>query len=109
MQGHESDIVLLDWVNLYGDRLGFLDDSRRINVALSRARASPITFFSHDTSNEIYKPRKRKHKGSSPPMEVTNHWDWLVQRGFDIIVPAKEDGWAGMRSTAHKFSVGALA
>ncbi|KAI7969567.1 hypothetical protein EIK77_005197 [Talaromyces pinophilus] len=109
MQGHESDIVLLDWMNLYGDRLGFLDDSRRINVALSRARASLITFFSHGTSNEIYKPRKRKHKGSSPPMEVRKHWDWLVQRGFDIIVPAKEDGWAGMRSTANKSSVGALA
>ncbi|GAM34882.1 hypothetical protein TCE0_015f02759 [Talaromyces pinophilus] len=96
MQGHESDIVLLDWVNLYGDRLGFLDDNRRINVALSRARASLITFFSYGTSNEIYKPRKRKHKGSLPPMEVTNHWDWLVQRGFDIKVPAKEDGWAGI-------------
>ncbi|KUL83295.1 hypothetical protein ZTR_11341 [Talaromyces verruculosus] len=96
MQGHESDIVLLDWVNLYGDRQGFLDDNSRINVALSRAHASLIVFSSHGTSNEIDKPRKRKRKGSSPPMEVTNHWDWLVQRGFDINVPAKEDGWAGI-------------
>lgn len=46
MQGHESDIIILDWVNAYGDGLGFLKGNRRINVALSRARTSLIVFFS---------------------------------------------------------------
>lgn len=39
MQGQESDIVILSMTrsNRYG-RIGFLNDSRRMNVALSRAR-----------------------------------------------------------------------
>lgn len=83
---------MLDWVNLYGGRLGFLGDNRRINVALSRAHASLIIFFSQSPSNDLDRPRRKKQRGNSPPTEVTNHWDWLVQRGYDIIIPPEALG-----------------
>jgi superfamily I DNA and/or RNA helicase len=53
MQGHESDVVILDWVNKYGDNLGFLKDDRRANVALTRARACLIIVLGAPAGDEF--------------------------------------------------------
>lgn len=82
MQGHDSDIVILDWVNIYGEDLGFLKDDRRANVALSRARACLIIFFS--VSQIVEEPevdKRKKGKGKEKP-EVLTHWDFLVARSL---------------------------
>lgn len=57
MQGHETDIVFLDWTNfdwtnVYRGPLGFLTDDRRTNVALSRAHSSLVVLFSRGKSGE---------------------------------------------------------
>lgn len=74
MQGHESDIVILDWVNGYGRQLGFLRDDRRANVALTRARASLIFLFHRDR----FMPYYDEDEVDKP--EVQTHWDYLVEK-----------------------------
>jgi superfamily I DNA and/or RNA helicase len=82
MQGHESDIVVLDWVNGYGRQLGFLRDNRRINVALTRARASLIVFFHRDRFISYY----GEDEVDRP--EILTHWDYSVRR--KLVIRVKE-------------------
>eukprot|EP00918_Siedleckia_nematoides_P056803 GHVU01123942.1.p2 GENE.GHVU01123942.1~~GHVU01123942.1.p2 ORF type:complete len:115 (-),score=13.23 GHVU01123942.1:45-389(-) len=48
IQGRENDVVALSLVRTAG-RLGFSDDARRINVALTRARCGLIVIGHGDT------------------------------------------------------------
>ena len=49
-QGHEADVVLLSFVRASkGGRLGFVNDRRRVNVALSRAKCGALLFGNVDT------------------------------------------------------------
>lgn len=74
MQGHESEIVILDWVCSMNGRLGFLKDNRRVNVALTRARASLIlvTSITDDINEEM--PRDK----NADSIEILSFWDHLV-------------------------------
>ncbi|KAI7977218.1 hypothetical protein EIK77_005423 [Talaromyces pinophilus] len=102
MQGHEADIVFVDWTNLYGSKLGFLKDNRRTNVALSRAHSSLVVFFSQgksasdDSDNER---RAKKRKRNTAPPEVLKHWDWMVQNSKDIHVPPKNSTASGINAS----------
>lgn len=82
MQGHESDIVILDWVNGYGRQLGFLRDDRRANVALTRAHASLIVLFHKDESKSDDFGGWRRTKKP----EVLQHWDYLGGKDYIISV-----------------------
>lgn len=83
MQGHESDNVILDWVNGYGKQLGFLRDDRRINVALTRARASLIVFFHRDRFLSYY------DEDDADKPEVLTHWDYLLEK--NLVIRVKDD------------------
>jgi hypothetical protein len=73
MQGHESDVIILDWVVGSGDNLGFLADDRRANVALTRARTNMIVFYPESSGDGA-----RKRKQTTP--EVVAHTAYLVKR-----------------------------
>ena len=81
-QGRESDIVIFDTVrcNTHHE-IGFLKDMRRLNVALTRARAAVIVVGDRDTLT----------KGTAD-LESTTVWKRLLDRlvgmelGMDDIV-----------------------
>jgi hypothetical protein len=81
MQGHEYDVVILDWVNGISDRLGFLTDNRRVNVALTRARRGLIVVF-NDTTSQDNKGDAKPFMGKTP--EVVAHWNYL--RVIDVVI-----------------------
>jgi hypothetical protein len=73
MQGHESNVIILDWVIGSGDNLGFVADDRRANVALTRARTNMIVFYPESNDDA---PSKKKR--TTP--EVIAHTRYLVKR-----------------------------
>jgi superfamily I DNA and/or RNA helicase len=88
MQGHESDIVLLDWVCGEADGLGFLKDDRRINVGLTRARSSLIVLYREGLS-EVPDSHKRQKRGRVS--QVVEHWTKLIRNNRTIEVSYKDD------------------
>lgn len=87
IQGRESDIVIFDTVgcNTHHD-IDFLKDMRRVNVALTRARAAVIVAGDRDTLT----------KGTAD-LESTRVWKRLLGKPvgmelgmFDIVKDAKE-------------------
>lgn len=82
MQGHESDIVILDWVNGYGKQLGFLRDDRRANVALTCAHASLIVLYHKDKSESDDFDGWRRTKKP----EILEHWNYLGGKDYIISV-----------------------
>lgn len=77
IQGSEFDIVILSLVRAfntkYGNRtVGFLDDMRRLNVALSRAKKKLIIIGNLDTLCDEKAHRKNDKTLSIEPTEVFN-------------------------------------
>lgn len=83
MHGHESDVVIIDWVICYHDELGILSDGRLVNVALTRCRASLITVF-HDGVVDVGPGRVEHTK--TPQLRA--HWDHLKSSG--LVIDVKE-------------------
>ncbi|CRG91601.1 ATP-dependent helicase NAM7 [Talaromyces islandicus] len=77
MQGHESDIVLLDWVCGEADGLGFLKDDRRINVGLTRARSSLIVLYNDACIEASIRYDGLQRKKRAHVSQVVEHWTEL--------------------------------
>lgn len=93
MQGHVSDVVIVDWVVGYYDRLGFLKDDRRVNVALTRCRSSLIV-VSHQSGNDDFEfnPGKISDRmlGQKWP-ELSEHWNELIRKNLVIDFTENDD------------------
>ncbi|QKX59005.1 uncharacterized protein TRUGW13939_06134 [Talaromyces rugulosus] len=81
MQGNESDIVLLDWVCGESDGLGFLKNDRRINVGLTRARASLIVLYNDNFSGALARKAEPKAKKRAVVPQLVQHWNQLKRNG----------------------------
>jgi AAA domain len=82
IQGHESGIVICDWVNTAGDKSGFIADNRWANITLICARASMIVAFRD--GEEIFKPKKKASKfrnQQETSLEVISYWNYLKHTG----------------------------
>lgn len=73
MQGHESGSAILDLVTDRNGKLGFLVDDRRINVAVTRARASLTVVWRSDLDVQ---PDTKANEQT----EVVQLWDYLRSR-----------------------------
>lgn len=89
MQGHESNVIILDWVVGPDDKLGFLADDRRVNVALTRARTNMIVFYSDSSSKTANKKRK-----TTP--ELVAHIMYLMKRDRALLMNGGDDVCSGV-------------
>lgn len=83
MQGHQADVVILDWVVDSGTRsdLGFASDNRRANVALTRSRTCLIVVANGEIINN---DRLRQTKSQEVFPEILVHWQHLMDQ--DLVV-----------------------
>ncbi|KAL4889313.1 AAA domain-containing protein [Aspergillus ambiguus] len=87
MQGHEADVVILDWVIDSGTKsdLGFASDNRRANVALTRARSCLIVVAN---GSIIDNDRLSAAKPREMHPEILVHWRYLLDNDLIVDSPA---------------------
>ncbi|KAK6811865.1 hypothetical protein RU639_012330 [Aspergillus parasiticus] len=88
MQGHEKDMIILDWVVDSGTKsdLGFASDNRRANVAITRARTCLIVVAN---GRIIDNDRLSEVKPMEVPPEILVHWQYLLNNRLIVDCPAE--------------------
>lgn len=92
MQGHECDIVILDWVCGETDGLGFLKDDRRVNVGLTRARSSLIVLYNDACPEASFDSGEPERKKQARASQVVEHWIQLKQNKRVLDLDYGDDG-----------------
>ncbi|KJK61398.1 AAA domain protein [Aspergillus parasiticus SU-1] len=86
-QGHEADVILVDWTVTNSDMrsdLGFLQENRRVNVGLTRAKSCLLSVGNEEiASGELTKSLKLGSK-TMCRYELVEHWKDMQKK--DVIV-----------------------
>lgn len=101
-QGHEADVVILDWTVTDGadsSDIGFLQDNRRVNVALSRARSCLITVCNTQITKGALAGRKLGDKSTYCRYEIVTHWEYL--QNLQAVLEYPGAGKSGEQSQAE--------
>lgn len=87
MQGHEADLIMLDWVVVSGKKSGlcFAADNRRANVALARARSCLIVVAKGKVINNGHLSEARPREFHP---EILAHWQHLLYNDLIVDVSA---------------------
>ncbi|PKY04831.1 hypothetical protein P168DRAFT_225041, partial [Aspergillus campestris IBT 28561] len=87
MQGHEADLIILDWVVISGKKsdLGFAADNRRANVAPTRARSCLIVVANGEIINN---DRLSEARPKEFHPEILAHWQHLLYNDLIVDVSA---------------------